>query len=142
MSHAPSGETDLQASAPSFEEPDLFDEEQSLFSEESPPSSEEPAPVARDSRSTVSVDFKIPDWVQHLSQLETEEIRDWLVSCPIDHLALALVDTDMSLADTFLSKLEGPRKTAVELQMEWGRLLPPEERQVASQAILERLRRH
>jgi hypothetical protein len=104
------------------------------------PSSDDEPPVSRESRSTVSVDFKIPDWVQHLSQLETEEIRDWLVSCPIDHLALALVDTDMSLADTFLSKLEGPRKTAVELQMEWGKLLPPEERQAASQAILERLR--
>jgi hypothetical protein len=92
-----------------------------------------------ENRSTVSVAFQIPDWVKHLSQLENEAITEWLLACPIDHLALALVDTDLSLADTFLSKLDGPRKTAVELQMEWGKLLPQEERQVATQALVQRL---
>ena len=66
-------------------------------------------------------------------------MKAWLYSCPIDDLALALVEADRSLADTFLSKLEGPRKTAVELQMEWGRLLTVEERREAEETLERRL---
>ena len=101
--------------------------------------SAEPPPISGDNRATVSVNFQIPDWVKYLSQMENEKIREWLVNCPIDHLALALADMDMSLAETFLSKLDGARKTAVEIQMEWGKLLPSAEREEAGVALMERL---
>ena len=86
-------------------------------------------------RSTVSVDFQIPEWIKKLTSLDSKEMKAWLYSCPIDDLALALVDADRSLADTFLSKLEGPRKTAVELQMELGRMLTAQERRGAEETL-------
>ena len=97
------------------------------------------AEVGSEERTTVSVDFQIPEWIKKLTSLDGKEMKAWLYSCPIDDLALALVEADRSLADTFLSKLEGPRKTAVELQMEWGRLLTVEERREAEETLERRL---
>lgn len=92
-----------------------------------------------DERSTIAYNLEIPEWVKRLSDLENEAMRTWLCECPIDALGLALADTDRSLADTFLSKLEGPRKFAVETQMEMGRLLPVEERREATTLLENRL---
>ena len=88
---------------------------------------------------STAVDFQIPEWIKKLSGLDNKDMKAWLYSCPIDELALALVDTDRSLADTFLSKLEGPRKTAIELQMELGRLLSADERREAGELLERRL---
>ncbi|MCA9777546.1 MAG: hypothetical protein KC800_12545, partial [Candidatus Eremiobacteraeota bacterium] len=132
-----------------FEQPEPFSsgEESREPSQDAPASAETtitqaPRTEAADAvgeRSTVSVDFQIPEWIKKLSGLDNKDMKAWLYSCPIDELALALVDADRSLADTFLSKLEGPRKTAIELQMELGRLLSADERREAGELLDRRL---
>lgn len=111
---------------------------------EEPPASEEreapPVKAQTTERATLSVTSPVPEWVRHLSELGQEALGQWLEACPIDHLALALADTDETLASSFLTKLAEPRKSAVEVQIEWGKLLPPEDRQEASRVVEEQLK--
>jgi hypothetical protein len=86
-------------------------------------------------RSTLAVTMVLPGWVKRLIEFSPEETAGWLASCPIDELALALVDTEISLAHTFLERLEGPKREAVQLQMEFGKLLSKEERERASKRL-------
>ncbi len=101
---------------------------------------EEPEPRSfATERATVAVANPFPAWVRHLSDLDRESMSAWLEACPIDTLALALVDTDETLANTFLETMGERRRQAVLTQMEWGKLLPSEERLEAGRSLEQRL---
>lgn len=101
---------------------------------EPPPVVRPPAPTERPTLTVV-----LPEWVRRLSDLEPEAVVEWIATCPIDHLALALADTEVSLASSFLQRLDDSRRKAVELQIELGRLLPEEERAIANERLGESL---
>jgi hypothetical protein len=92
-------------------------------------------------RATLAVINPIPPWARELATYDSDDLGAWLARCPIDSLALALVDTEENLARSFLQRIEPPRKTAVELQMELGRLLSADERLEASRQLEQRLQR-
>lgn len=89
-------------------------------------------------KATLSVKLGMPDWVKALVSLEGDAIEAWLEGCPIDTLSLGLAHTEEALARTLMEKLPVPKRTAVELQVELGRLLPAEEIESAC-SELERL---
>lgn len=143
---------------PSVEEPSVEDvEEQSVGSLELPAAPEtredslEPAPVLEPRRpslertlrtssdkATLSVRLGMPSWVKQLVSLEGDAVERWLNACPIDTLSLGLAHTEETLVRTLVEKLPSPKRTAVELQVELGKLLPAEEIESAC-SELERL---
>ncbi len=90
-------------------------------------------------KATLSVKLGMPGWVKALVSLESDLLEGWLRSCPIDTLSLGLAHAEESLARTILEKLPASRRTAVELQLELGRLLPAEEIESACSELESRL---
>jgi hypothetical protein len=62
-------------------------------------------------------------WIESFMALEPEPAQEWLESCSIDQLGLAVSLLDSELAEDLIGRLPPHRQRAVRNQMEWGRLL-------------------
>ena len=80
-----------------------------------------------------------PSWIDFAVKLEKTILERWLSSCSLDTLSLALADIDEFMAKEFLEQIEEPRRALIILQMEWGKILTPEERHTATQVLEEQM---
>lgn len=135
----PEGETSSE------QEPSLGDEPSAEFEpsiQETPSTEREPSrePVQTSAeRSTLTVGPSVPKWIRKLMEMDEGSMEFWLKKCPIDALALGLAEADSHFAASLVSKLDPPRRRAVEIQLEWGRLLSQEEREQACVVLEDRL---
>lgn len=104
-------------------------------SEREAPSAEKPAERSGTERSTVAVRLGVPEWVKRLVALGGSQMQQWLNTCPIDTLSLGLADTEEGVVSTLLEQISGPKRAVVEIQIEWGRLLPESDREKACQEL-------
>lgn len=62
-------------------------------------------------------------WLESFQDMDPSLAQQWLESCSIDSLGLAVSLLQPETAEQLLGRLAEPRQRAVRCQMEWGRLL-------------------
>jgi hypothetical protein len=88
---------------------------------------EEAAPPTPSAPATVET-LRTPDgwsseWLEKFHLLAPDQASEWLDTCSIDQLGLAISLLEPPAAEEVLSRLPAQRQRAVRTQMEWGKLL-------------------